>query len=211
MAFERVTAAVFNEIMATSGSDRLRREIARYDNIVREDDCSVHRGALSLSAPFPLPALNTLVVGDLWADGLLDLGDPYVEGGSFVVLGNVACSAFANADGKCAIIDGNLEADNIILNTFEDSMLTVIGNLRTHFYYGRDIWAEVGGVAEMEYGDGYCLPIGYAAAAAEAILPRHDRETSLRRLNLLRRDYDAPDRLLELLRNGRAIFKPLGA
>ena len=36
----------------------------------------------------------------------------------------------------------------------------------------------------MDYGNGYCLPIGYEIAASEAIEPKNDREASLARLNL---------------------------
>ena len=86
---------------------------------------------------------------------------------------NVTCGAFAGTYGKCAFIDGNLVACDLILNSFEDSALVIAGNLRTRFYYGQDIWAEVGGSAEMEFGDGYCLPIGYTEAAAEVIEQEH--------------------------------------
>jgi hypothetical protein len=36
----------------------------------------------------------------------------------------------------------------------------------------------------MEYGDGYCLPIGYTAAAAQAIYPKHSAAASRALLNL---------------------------
>lgn len=68
-----------------------------------------------------------------------------------------------------------------MLNAFSDSSLVVIGNLRTRFFYGLDIWAEVGGRVEMDYGEGYCLPLGYRNAAREAQRPRHSARTFNRR------------------------------
>ncbi|MGX1317291.1 hypothetical protein AB7M17_000744 [Bradyrhizobium sp. USDA 377] len=209
MAFAKVTAAEFNALLKQNGSARFQRELARYDFFVPQGDCAVHRGSLSVPGALPASAANMLVLGDLSADGLLDLGEDGAECGCFIVLGNVACSAFANAYGKCVMIDGNLEADEIIVNSFEDSALTVTGHLRTYFYHGIDIWAEVGGRAEMEYGDGYCLPIGYTAAAAEAIEPRHDRDASLRRLSFGNGASVDPQDFLDRLKNGQPIFRPL--
>lgn len=208
MAFANVTAAEFNALLRESGSARFQRELARYEFFAPGGDCAVHRGSLSVSNVLPVSAANILVLGDLSTDGLLDLGEDGAEQGCFIVLGNVACSSFANAYGKCVIIDGNLEADEIIVNSFEDSALLVTGNLRTHFYHGIDIWAEVGGRAEMEYGDGYCLPIGYKDAAVEAIWPRHVRETSLRRLSFGDDGSIDPQGFLDRLKGGQAIFRP---
>jgi len=207
MAFTTVTSAEFNALL-TSGSTRFRRELARYDFFAPEGDCAVHHGPLSLPGALPTSAANVLVLGDLLVDGLLDLGESGVEYGCVIVVGNVACTAFANAYGRCVMIDGNLEADEIVINSFEDSALVVAGNLRTHFYHGADIWAEVGGRAEMEYGDGYCLPIGYTAAAAEAILPRHDRDASLRRLSFGDGESVDPRDFLGLLKSGQPTFRP---
>ncbi|MGY8661453.1 hypothetical protein Q3C01_03690 [Bradyrhizobium sp. UFLA05-109] len=212
MTFERVTRAVFDELLANNGSERFRRELARYDlesDPPARDDCAVLRGPLAASDFVDVPAFNTLVMGDLTVDGLIDLGSAgaFDEGGVFVVLGNVASTVFSTGFAKGTFIDGNLEADSLILNAYDDSALVVRGNLRTYFFYGRDIWAEVGGKAEMHYGDGYCLPIGYTSAGAEAIEPLHDRATSLRRLNLDSTDYIEPHRFLDLIRSGRPIFK----
>ena len=71
----------------------------------------------------------------------------------------------------------------------------------------RDIWAEVGGSAEMEFGDGYCLPIGYDEPADQAIEPKHDRDASLRRLAFDDTDYIEPHEFLERLRNGQSVFR----
>jgi hypothetical protein len=132
---------------------------------------------------------------------------PYDAGGLFVVIGNVECDVFAGQFGKQIFIDGNLEATQMILNAFEDSSLTVAGNLRTRFFYGWDIWANVGGRAEMEYGNGYCMPFGVRNAEREAIRPRHDVETSQRLLNVPATDEDVIFELLELVRGGRSPFR----
>jgi hypothetical protein len=210
MAFEAVTRAVFDEIVANSGSKIFRQQLTRYDLApFKSGDCVVHRGHISAPDFLQVPAFKTIILGDLTVDGLVDLGGPdsYEEGGLFIVLGHVACTSFASGYGKCTFVDGNLEADSLILNAFDDSALVVTGNLRTHFFYGRDIWAEVGGVAEMHFGDGYCLPIGYTDAGYQAVKPIHDRETSLRRLDFEDTDFIEAHRFLDRLRNGRSVFK----
>jgi hypothetical protein len=88
----------------------------------------------------------------------------------------VRCRHFISEYGKCSFIDGDLEATQSIMNGFSDSSLSVIGTLRTRLFIGCDIWAEVGAGAEMDYGAGYCLPIGYRDPEAEAIIPRHDED-----------------------------------
>jgi hypothetical protein len=210
MAFESVTRTAFDELLAKSGSKLFRQQLARYDLTPFENgDCAVHRGHLSAPDFLQVPAFNTIIVGDLSVDGLVDIGGPdsYEEGGLFIVLGHVACSSFAGGYRRCTFIDGNLEADSLVLNAFDDSSLVVTRNLRTHFFYGRDIWAEVGGTAEMHYGDGYCLPIGYTEAADQAIEPMHDRETSLRRLVFVNADFIEAERFLARLRSGRSVFR----
>jgi hypothetical protein len=88
--------------------------------------------------------------------------------------------------------------------------------MKTRFFYGMDIWAEVGGTPDMDYGEGYCLPIGWdeegprARTAYHAIRPRHDVESSMRLLKLEpSRDevYIEPHRFLELIAQGQPVFK----
>lgn len=212
MAFEKVTQAEFEGIIAGNGSEAFQRLAGRYDSALTSyapDECVVHRGPLSLPKLLRAPAYATIVLGDLSVDGLIALDNPegYDEGGLFLVFGNVTCGAFAGHWGKCTFIDGNLAARDLVLNSFEDSSLVVTGNLRTGFFYGRDIWAEVGGSVEMAYGDGYCLPIGYDEPAEQAIEPKHDRDASLRRLAFDDTDYIEPHEFLERLRNGQSVFR----
>jgi hypothetical protein len=211
MAFQKVTRAEFDGIIAGSGSEAFQRLVGRYDIALKShepDDCVVHRGSLSAAKLLQAPAFATIVHGDVTVDGLVDLGNPegFDEGGLFLVFGNVTCCAFAGTYAKCAFIDGNLVARDLILNSFEDSALVITGSLRTRFFYGQDIWAEVGGSAEMEFGDGYCLPIGYTEAVAQVIEPRHDRDASLRRLDFEDTDYIEPQAFLERLRSGQSVF-----
>ncbi len=149
-----------------------------------------------MNGHFRAPGFCTLITGDLHVDGIVDLQNPdgYDEGGLFIVLGDVICHSFFNEYGKCTFVDGKLEARDLLVNAFEDSALVVTRHLRTNFFYGEDIWAEVGGSATMEYGEGYCLPIGYTADAVEAIMPKQDEEASLSLLNLGKNERTASER-----------------
>jgi hypothetical protein len=123
------------------------------------------------------------------------------------VLGDVICKSFFNEYGKCTFVDGKLEASDLLCNAFGDSALVVTGDLTTKFFYGEDLWAEIGGRASMEYGDGYCLPIGYTAAAAQAIMPEHDEATSRALLNLGKIEDFYPHDLREHMLAGKPLLK----
>ena len=209
--FEPISPQDFCATMAERGSPALAREFAGTTLADPAswptDEVVVHRGPLTLAGGFRPPAFNTLILGDLVAEGFVDADDGNDAGGLFVVIGNVACDVFAGHFGKYTFVDGNLDARRMILSSFADSALFVTGNLRTHFFYGWDICAQVGGRAEMEYGDGYCLPFGCRDAEREAIRPRHDAETSRRLLNVRDTEEDVIFDLLELLRAGRSPFR----
>lgn len=209
--FERVTPEQFAAALAESARSQIMRDVlARLDLFGggRDADCVVHRGTLKLPRRFSPPAFNTLLIGDLIVDGMVDAHYAGADdGGSLIVIGDVTCDVFANDYAKATLIDGNLNACELILNAYEDSGLWVTGNLKTNFFFGEDVWAEVGGKAEMAYGHGYCLPIGYCEASREAMRPRHDVAASLRQLNLA--DASALDATLvkkKLLR-GDQLFK----
>jgi hypothetical protein len=181
MAFEQVSMDEFDKRIARSPSSKVfKKRIARFSSYCA-DHCFVHHGALLVPGHFTAPGLCTLVIGDLDVGGVVNLNNPdgFDEGGVFIVIGNVTCKGFANHYGKSSFVDGDLVASDVIVNAFEDSSLVVTGNLKTKFFYGRDIWAEVGGRADMKYGNGYCLPIGYKNAAEQAIEPQHDLESSM--------------------------------
>ena len=183
-AFEQVTADEFDDAVECSpSSQKFKEQYARFAPFEPsgDDHCFVHRGSLTVSGNFTAPGFFTLIIGDLTVDRLVDLDNPegFDEGGLFIVIGNVSCRVFSGHYGKCRFVDGNLVASELILNAYEDSSLVVTGDLRTKLFYGEDICAQVGGVAEMEYADGYCLPIGYRDAAKQMIRARHDTKSHL--------------------------------
>jgi hypothetical protein len=210
-AFEQVSLEEFNLALEKSNaSARFRKQYARFaPSGLDEPHCFVHLGHLKMSEDFVAPGFFTLVTGDLDVDGMVDLRNPdgFDEGGLFIALGNVTCRSFFNEYGKCAFVDGNLDARDLLVAAFGDSSLVVMRHLSTKFFYGQDIWAEVGAGATMEYGDGYCLPIGYTAAAAEAIMPDHDADASLARLNLGVADDLSPDDFRQHLLAGRPLLR----
>ena len=178
-----------------------------------EPDFQVHTGDLVLEGDFTAPGLATLILGNLTVAGYVDLRNDenkgFDEGGVFVVLGSVRCRVFAGHYGKCSFVDGDLTAQDLLLNAYEDSSLIVTGHLRTNFFFGHDIWAEVGAGAAMSYGDGTARPLGSDAGPA-AIRPRHDEATSLALLaeddpDTLK-DLTAGD-LMELVRTGQPVFR----
>jgi hypothetical protein len=214
--FRNVSLVEFSQIVDDApSSTAFRSEFARYDPSYYEGssgpDCMIYQGDLTVSGHFTAPGFYTLILGNLVVDGHISLQNPYDkgfdEGGLFVVIGHVRCRSFSNEYGKVAFIDGDLEANDLILNSYEDSALTVIGTLKTYFFYGQDMWAEVGNGAAMEYGVGYCRPIGHEHAAGEFIEPRHDEETSSRLLS-----FDDPKAInnkdfMDRIQQGRSVLK----
>jgi hypothetical protein len=212
-AFDNVTREQFFAAIATSApSTVFETVLARIDhNMLFSDrpeaNYLVLHEPLVLLENFSPPGFHTLIIGNLIVNGLVDLHYRDAdEGGSFVIIGNVSCNAFANDYSKGTIIDGDLNARDFIVNAYEDSGLWVTKNLKTKFFFGKDVWAEVGGHVDMEYGDGYCLPIGYTNASEEAIRPRHDVETSLQLLDMDTQSLK-PRQFVERLARGQSIFK----
>lgn len=217
-AFEKVGADAFAaRVAAGASSATFKEQYARYRPRSYDGrfgpDFRVHHGDIAIGGNWRVPGFQTLIAGNLAVDGLVDLANPYDEGfdegGQFIVLGNVRCRAFINEYGKVSMVDGALEASDVVVNDFEDSALVVIGDLRTRFFQGLDLWAEVGGSAFMEYGDGYCLPIGYSDATAQAMLPRHGEVESRKQLNpkIDPVSYKASRDMCAMLRAGKDIFR----
>jgi hypothetical protein len=191
--FKNVSLEEFARILDDAPlSPVFRSEFERYQPSYYEGwfgpDCMVHEGDLRVSGNFTAPGFYTLIIGSLIVDGHVSLDNPedkgLEEGGLFVVVGDVRCRSFSHEIGKVTFIDGDLEAKDLILSFHDDSSLVVIGTLTTYFFYGQEVWAEVGSGASMEYGIGVCLPIGWTYAEGEAIEPRHDEEASLRQLDV---------------------------
>lgn len=214
--FRNVSPEEFSQILDDApSSPAFRSEFARYDPNYYEGssgpDCMVHQGDLTVPGHFTAPGFYTLILGNLVVDGHVSLQNPndkgFDEGGLFVVIGDVRCRSFSNEYGKVTFIDGDLEADDLILNSHEDSGLIVIGTLKTYFFYGVDMAAEVGSGAIMEYGVGYCRPIGSLDTEPEVIMPRHGEETSLRLLDFEETSYIENEAFTDRIQEGRSIFK----
>jgi hypothetical protein len=67
--------------------------------------------------------------------------------------------------------------------------------------------AKCGGMAEMEYGIGYCLPFKYADAAAAAVRPRFGEDATLDRMAIpnVRDLWSHP--IMEYVRSGKPLFR----
>ena len=179
--FRPVKSAEFNAALRDSpASARFRDTYAKLMNFDAwiDQDAVVHVGDIRRSGSFSSAALCTLIIGDVEIDGTIDLGPEggHDEGGLFIVIGNVTCRNFIGHYGKCCLIDGDLVATDAIINAFGDSGLWVVGSLRTKLFIGADIWAEVGGRPFMDYGVGYCLPLGYDGEEDMALYPAHDED-----------------------------------
>jgi hypothetical protein len=184
--FVNVSAADFRSAFETSAASPMLRDILKRHRAlegVADGMAAVHEGPLLIDGDLKAPALFTLVTGEVDIGGALDLrSDPDLDEmfGLFIVAGGLRCRDYIGHYGMGGYIDGDLESGRSVLNGFGDSSLVVIGALLTRLFVGEDIWAKVGAGARMEYGEGYCLPIGYRSAAAEAIRPLHDEEDALR-------------------------------
>jgi len=163
-----VTRDEFVTLLQTCGSEKLQQHLPRYDLdvILGAGKCAVHDGNLSQSADWRRTTTNVLVIGSLSCGGLVDIAPEGSSdrGGSLWVLGDLRCRSFAGHYGVSAIIDGEFVVTELAVIAFEHSMLLVTGDFTSHFLYGLDIWAEVGGHAAMEYGHGYALPLAYKNA-----------------------------------------------
>jgi hypothetical protein len=209
--FESVSEEEFQAIIdAAPTTGTFRRRYAALTPRTDGEDFQVHHGDLDLDGNFVAPAYCTLIVGNLTVSGFVDLANPYDkgfdEGGLFVVLGDVECRVWAGEGGKCAFVDGDLVARDLLLNAYEDSSLIVTGALGTHFFYGIDIWAEVGTGAVMEYGHGYAL-LHRQGQNPLQIDPRHDAEASMALIAGEDVDELSADALMDRVRSGEAVFR----
>lgn len=218
--FRLVDRSAFDTAVAEAPlSELMREQYARYCPVDYDGwygpDYRIHDGDLVVDGNLANVGFNTLITGAVHVTGAVSLANPYDdphnlgfdEGGLFIVAGGVRCAAFMGEYGKCIFIDGDLDAREIVVNCFGDSSLVIAGLLQTHFFLGMDMWAEVGIGATMEYGIGYCLPIGYDEHAPVPIRPRHDEHASKALLDV---DLDADSATYTLRRSvfhGEPIFK----
>lgn len=180
--FRFVSGDEFRRALADCPASDTFREIM--SRLMSFDDwmntqAAIHEGGLHVAGSLEAPALCTLITGDLDVEDVVDIRND-ADRGLFIVVGSVRCRHFISHYDSCSIVDGGLEASQSLINGFPDSGLWVVGALQTRLFIGMDIWAEVGAGAIMDYGIGYCLPIGYADAAAEAIRPLHSEQETER-------------------------------
>ncbi len=209
---KQVTPEAFIDLLQSRGSAALQAQLARFDLDMalggHDESCYVIDGGLSLEGDWQPPAANLIVMGPLASSGFVHAqcaDEDFDEGGSLWVLGDLDCRHFANDYGKSVFVDGNMKVSEIAVNAFQDASLVVTGDFKARYFYGIDIWVEAGGRIEMEYGEGYGLPIGYTEAAAQAVDPEHDKDTSLALLGVP--DGRAQDALVERIRRQERFFQ----
>ena len=218
--FRRVDRTAFDAAIAAAPlTELMRQQYARYSPNDYDGwdgpDYRIHDGDLIVDGHLNNVGFNTLVTGSITATGLVDLRNPHTEpnnhgfdeGGLFMSAGDITCRALGGEGGKCTFIDGDLRASDFILNGFGNSSIVVSGRLTTRLFLGHDIWAEVGNGADLEYGIGYCLPIGYTNASSQAINPQHTQQQSIAALVFAYDNDRNLEPFYEAALKGRSVFQ----
>ncbi|MCD4793064.1 MAG: hypothetical protein K8R54_07530 [Bacteroidales bacterium] len=139
----------------------------------------IYIGDIYAEKPLFIENSNLLVIGDIKTPWLSNA----TEGGALIVIGNIECDYYNHCWDKIGLISGNLTANRLLINAFSDSGLFVLGNVKTEFFYGEDIWISVGGNVELEYGIGYCLALDYKTSK-KIFKPKYDKEKSYKYLKI---------------------------
>ncbi len=181
-------------------------ESINWDWVFKDFEFQIYIGNISIDEPLILDEKsNLLVVGNIKTPWLSN----NTEGGAVITIGNVECDYYNNSWNKVNLISGNLIANKLLITAFQDSSIFVLGNVKTDFFYGEDIWISVGGNAEMEYGVGYCLALDYKESK-KSFMPKHEKEKSLKYLNL---DVDSEDfevhNAIEIVLQNFPSYKPV--
>jgi len=150
---------------------------------------AVHEGALHVVGDFKQPKLLAAVQGDLTVDGMLSTQeiDGWDGNATLVVFGDLHCSQLINDWASLIIVTGDCTVTDWTFIAREDSAFIVGGDFTTPFFVGADIWASVGGRAEMDAGYGYALDLnsggpvvrpakGWHESALQLGLPAKDEE-----------------------------------
>lgn len=210
--FKKCGSAQFDGAISSKGSKPFREHFERLCDLSYfiDRDGAIAYAQSRADTSFKPPASCTMVVGDLAVDGIVDLGPGTDEPGLFIVLGNLRCHSLIGGDHVIILIDGDLTAQDAVVNGFEHASLSVMGTLRTKLFIGEDVWAMVGGKAVMEYGDGYCLPLDYDDAEVEAIRPVNGKSETIAVVSLPPRPrgyFLSSDAFANRLRAAQPIFK----
>ena len=187
-AMRKVPFEQFIETLHSSGSDAFRKTAAPYDlkMILSDYECHIHEGDLSLMGDWQPKQANLIVLGSVACAGLVNLAPTsrtVDEGGSLWIFGHLKCEHFASYYGKGVFVDGDMSVAGLAINAFEHACLVVIGSFDAGYFHGDDVWVEAGGSISMDFGQGYGLPIDYQDAVRQAVRPKHDVHSSLKRLN----------------------------
>lgn len=210
--FERCSSVDFHEAIGAHSSEAFRAKLETFCDFSQfiDQDGAIAFAHCKAEGGFKPPASCTMIVGDLTVEGVVDVGPGTDEPGLFIVLGNVTCRSLLGGDNVIILVDGHLEAKEAIVNGFEHASLSVMRTLRTKLFVGEDIWAEVGDGAVMEYGCGYCLPLGYGDAQHQAIGPIKGKAETLAIVSVPPRPtgyFLSSDAFAEAIRASEAIFK----
>jgi hypothetical protein len=210
--FQSVSGEAFKDALARASRtplfDHALELSISLDDLIDEDSV-IHEGDLKIAGSLVAPALCALIIGDLEVSDFVDLRHDG-ERGLFIVLGSVRCRHFVSDHGCCSIIDGDLVAEQSVVNGFSFSCLTVTGVLRTRLFLGAEALTEVGAGADMEYGVGYCLPMDYCDASKEAIRPRHGEDETVRAVVAVPGANNKPlgaETVAGLIRAGEPLFR----
>lgn len=212
--FQKITPDEFQRVLADAPvSPAFGEEFSRHafdHGDPKYLDAAIQHGSLHVDGPLQAPAFFTLVLGDLTVDGAIDLRSGYDQGGMFIVIGNVRCRHFIGEVDAAVFIDGDLRADEAVLVGYSDSTFVVVGTLRARLFIGNDIWALVGDGAVLDYGIGYCAPLG-SDGAPRIGEPRHGEAATIRALlPEPATDGGYPfdvEEIADLIRAGRPVFR----
>ena len=139
----------------------------------------IYLGDIEKTTPILIENTNLLIVGNIKTPWLSNA----TEGGALIVSGNIVCDYYNHCWKKIGFINGDLTVNKLLITAFSDATLVVFGNLKTNFFYGRDIWIDVSGKAEIQYGLGYCMDLNYSKTK-KIFRPKHNEKESLAYLQI---------------------------
>ncbi|WP_337268808.1 hypothetical protein [Oryzifoliimicrobium ureilyticus] len=122
-----------------------------------EISAAVHEGPLAVSGDFTPPTQLCAVLGDLTVTGKLstEAVDGADGNATLIVFGDLDCASLVNDWASILVIAGDCRAYDWCFAAREDSAFIIGGDFTTPIFLGADIWASVGGLANMDYGYGY--------------------------------------------------------
>ncbi|WP_291720688.1 hypothetical protein [Bernardetia sp.] len=173
---------VFNEVSERQFFEEVNKyfDLQKYGvGAYNDEKLEIFIGDLYSSSEINL-AQNVLVVGNIRAKWINLTSEKIIDSGGYLfVTGNLDCDYFSNDFNKFVFVNGSLIVKKILNTEFEDSCLVVGKDLVTEYFHGIDIWAEVGGSIDINYGWGYCRDFD-----GKNVFPKNDIMTSLEFLGI---------------------------